>query len=108
MRNLQPLEPCRGASRSRWRDPAVRSVLLLTAPRLFAYGINTINSVIATRFASSLGEAGVSRFYYANRLKELVLGGFGSFMVRDGAYIAIQSFDMGQSIAAARALVPVG
>ncbi|HEY6146366.1 MAG TPA: lipid II flippase MurJ, partial [Thermoanaerobaculia bacterium] len=39
-------------------------------------GINTINSVIATRFASSLGEAGVSRFYYANRLKELVLGGF--------------------------------
>ena len=39
---------------------------------------------------------------------KLVLGGFGSFMVRDGAYIAIQSFDMGQSIAAARALVPVG
>lgn len=59
-----------------WSDPAVRTVLFLMAPRLFAYGINTINSVIATRFASSLGEAGVSRFYYANRLKELVLGGF--------------------------------
>jgi putative peptidoglycan lipid II flippase len=45
-------------------------------PRLFAYGINTINSVIATRFASSLGNAQVSHLYYANRLKELVLGGF--------------------------------
>jgi putative peptidoglycan lipid II flippase len=54
----------------------VRSVLLLMTPRLFAYGINTINVVIATRFAASLGNANVSHFYYANRLKELVLGGF--------------------------------
>ncbi len=59
-----------------WRDPAVRSVLLLLAPRLFAYGINTINTVISTRFAASLGNANVSHLYYANRLKELVLGGF--------------------------------
>jgi putative peptidoglycan lipid II flippase len=59
-----------------WRDPAVRSVLLLMTPRLFAYGINTINTVISTRFASNLGDAKVSHFYYANRLKELVLGGF--------------------------------
>ncbi len=59
-----------------WRDPAVRSVLLLMAPRLFAYGINTVNTVISTRFAAGLGNANVSRFYYANRLKELVLGGF--------------------------------
>ncbi|MGH9318176.1 MAG: murein biosynthesis integral membrane protein MurJ [Thermoanaerobaculia bacterium] len=59
-----------------WRDPAVRSVLLLMTPRLFAYGINTINAVISTRFAAGLGNASVSRFYYANRLKELVLGGF--------------------------------
>ena len=59
-----------------WRDPAVRSVLLLMSPRLFAYGINTINTVISTRFAASLGNANVSHFYYANRLKELVLGGF--------------------------------
>lgn len=59
-----------------WRDPAVRNVLGLMTPRLFAYGINTINSVIATRFASSLGNAQVSHLYYANRLKELVLGGF--------------------------------
>ena len=59
-----------------WRDPAVRSVLLLMTPRLFAYGINTINTVISTRFAASLGNANVSHFYYANRLKELVLGGF--------------------------------
>jgi putative peptidoglycan lipid II flippase len=59
-----------------WRDPAVRSVLLLMTPRLFAYGINTINTVISTRFAAGLGESNVSHFYYANRLKELVLGGF--------------------------------
>src|SRR5450755_1364448 len=59
-----------------WRDPAVRSVLGLMTPRLFAYGINTINGVIATRFASSLGNSNVSHLYYANRLKELVLGGF--------------------------------
>jgi putative peptidoglycan lipid II flippase len=59
-----------------WGDPAVRSVLLLMTPRLFAYGINTINTVISTRFAASLGNANVSHFYYANRLKELVLGGF--------------------------------
>lgn len=65
-----------GRPRLGWRDPAVRSVLLLMTPRLFAYGINTINTVISTRFAASLGNANVSHFYYANRLKELVLGGF--------------------------------
>ena len=59
-----------------WRDPAVRSVLVLMTPRLFAYGINTINLTFATRFAANLGTANVSRLYFANRLKELVLGGF--------------------------------
>ncbi len=59
-----------------WRDPDVRRVLLLTVPRLFAYGINTINLTFATRFATSLGTSNVSRLYFANRLKELVLGGF--------------------------------
>ncbi len=59
-----------------WRDPAVRSVLLLMSPRLLAYGINSVNTVVATRFAASLGNSSVSHMYYANRLKELVLGGF--------------------------------
>jgi putative peptidoglycan lipid II flippase len=59
-----------------WRDPEVRRVLLLVAPRLFAYGINTINLTFATRFATELGTSNVSRLYFANRLKELVLGGF--------------------------------
>jgi putative peptidoglycan lipid II flippase len=45
-------------------------------PRLFAYGINTVNTVVSTRFAAGLGDASVSHLYYANRLKELVLGGF--------------------------------
>jgi putative peptidoglycan lipid II flippase len=59
-----------------WHDPAVRSVLVLMTPRLFAYGINTINLTFATRFATELGTSNVSRLYFANRLKELVLGGF--------------------------------
>jgi putative peptidoglycan lipid II flippase len=59
-----------------WSDPAVRSVLLLMSPRLLAYGINSVNTVVSTRFAASLGDASVSHLYYANRLKELVLGGF--------------------------------
>ena len=59
-----------------WSDPAVRSVLLLMSPRLIAYGINSVNTVVATRFAAGLGDSSVSHMYYANRLKELVLGGF--------------------------------
>jgi putative peptidoglycan lipid II flippase len=59
-----------------WRDPDVRTLLILMAPRLFAYGINTINITFATRFATQLGTSNVSRLYFANRLKELVLGGF--------------------------------
>jgi putative peptidoglycan lipid II flippase len=59
-----------------WKDPAVRAVLLLMSPRLLAYGINTVNTVVSTRFAAGLGNASVSHLYYANRLKELVLGGF--------------------------------
>ncbi len=59
-----------------WKDPAVRSVLTLMAPRLGAYGVSAFNTVVSTRFASDLGNAGVSHLYYANRLKELVLGGF--------------------------------
>src|SRR5262245_18196253 len=65
-----------GRPRLGWGDPAVRSVLLLMTPRLFAYGINTVNTVVSTRFAAGLGDASVSHLYYANRLKELVLGGF--------------------------------
>ncbi len=59
-----------------WHDPEVRSVLRLMAPRLGAYGIAAVNTVVSTRFAAGLGDASVSHLYYANRLKELVLGGF--------------------------------
>jgi len=51
-------------------------VLLLMTPRLLAYGINSVNIVVSTRFAAGLGNASVSYLNYANRLKELVLGGF--------------------------------
>ena len=59
-----------------WGDPAVRSVLLLMAPRLLAYGVSAVNTVVSTRFAAGLSNGAVSHLYYANRLKELVLGGF--------------------------------
>ena len=59
-----------------WKDPSVRSVLLLMAPRLLAYGISAVNTVVSTRFAAGLSNGSVSHLYYANRLKELVLGGF--------------------------------
>src|SRR5262245_39012452 len=42
-----------------WRDPAVRTVLLLMTPRLLAYGINSVNIVVSTRFAAGLGNASV-------------------------------------------------
>ena len=45
-------------------------------PRLFAYGINTINLTFATRFATELGDFQCLASLFRNRLKELVLGGF--------------------------------
>jgi len=55
------------------RSPQVRRVLLLMLPGIPVLGINQINQLISTRFASFI-EGGVSYTYGAYRVTELVFG----------------------------------
>ena len=57
------------------RDPAVRRVLILMLPGIPVLGISQINQLISTRFASFLGEGGVSILSGAYRVTELMFGG---------------------------------
>lgn len=56
-------------------DPAVRRVLLLMLPGIPVLGINQLNQLVSTRFASYLGEGGVSILSGAYRVTELMFGG---------------------------------
>ena len=56
-----------------FRDPQVRSVLLLMLPGIPVLGINQLNQLISNRFASYI-DAGVSYTYGAYRVTELVFG----------------------------------
>jgi putative peptidoglycan lipid II flippase len=58
---------------SGFRDPHVRSVLLLMLPGIPVLGINQLNQLISNRFASYI-DAGVSYTYGAYRVTELVFG----------------------------------
>jgi len=70
--------------RSGWRlqviwnlaDPAVRQVGRLLVPLFFAQGIVQINILVDLQFASRLGEGGASSLNLADRVMELVLGGY--------------------------------
>ncbi len=57
------------------RDPAVRRILILMLPGIPVLGISQINQLISTRFASFLGEGGVSILSGAYRVTELMFGG---------------------------------
>ncbi len=57
------------------RDPAVRRVLILMLPGIPVLGISQLNQLISTRFASFLGEGGVSILSGAYRVTELMFGG---------------------------------
>ncbi|MCP4897290.1 MAG: murein biosynthesis integral membrane protein MurJ [bacterium] len=60
-----------------WRQissPGVRQVLLLMLPGIPVLGINQINQLISNRFASFVGEGGVSYTYGAYRVTELMFG----------------------------------
>lgn len=57
------------------RDPAVRRVLTLMLPGIPVLGISQLNQLISTRFASFLGEGGVSILSGAYRVTELMFGG---------------------------------
>src|SRR2546426_3428361 len=58
--------------------PAIRNVASLMIPRLFGIGIGQINLFIDTRFATAAGmpEGSLAALYLADRVMELVLGGY--------------------------------
>ncbi len=58
-----------------FRDPAVRRVLLLMLPGIPVLGINQLNQLVSTRFASFIGEGAVTVTYGAYRITELMFGG---------------------------------
>jgi putative peptidoglycan lipid II flippase len=59
-----------------FRHPAVRRVAKLMVPVVFGVGIVQINVLVDTQFASYLEEGSVTAIYYADRVMELVLGGY--------------------------------
>jgi len=59
-----------------WRDPAVRRVLRVMVPGIFAAGIYQFNVFTAQLIAAGLEEGSVSSLQYSLRLQELVLGLF--------------------------------
>jgi putative peptidoglycan lipid II flippase len=58
--------------------PAIRDVARLMLPRLFGIGIGQINLLIDTRFATAarMPEGSLAALYVADRVMELVLGGY--------------------------------
>ncbi len=61
----------------RWDDPGVRRILTLMFPALLGVSVNQLNLVVGSIFASFLPVGSVSWLYYAERLMEFPLGGFG-------------------------------
>lgn len=60
-----------------WQDKGVRRILLLMVPALFGVSINQLNLMLSSIFASFLPSSSISWLYYAERLMEFPLGGFG-------------------------------
>ena len=60
-----------------WQDKGVRRILLLMVPALFGVSINQLNLMLSSIFASFLPTSSISWLYYAERLMEFPLGGFG-------------------------------
>ncbi len=60
-----------------WQDPGVRRILLLMMPALLGVSVNQLNLMLSSVFASFLPVGSVSWLYYAERLMEFPLGGFG-------------------------------
>jgi putative peptidoglycan lipid II flippase len=58
--------------------PAIRNVARLMLPRLFGIGIGQINLLVDTRFATAarMPEGSLAALYLADRVMELVLGGY--------------------------------
>jgi putative peptidoglycan lipid II flippase len=60
-----------------WQDPGVRRILKLMLPALLGVSVNQLNLMLSSVFASFLPVGSVSWLYYAERLMEFPLGGFG-------------------------------
>jgi putative peptidoglycan lipid II flippase len=60
-----------------WKDPGVRRILKLMLPALLGVSVNQFNLMLSSVFASFLPVGSVSWLYYAERLMEFPLGGFG-------------------------------
>ena len=56
--------------------PGIRQVARLMVPVIFGIGIVQINVLVDTQFASYLREGSVTAIYIADRVMELVLGGY--------------------------------
>ncbi len=59
-----------------FRDPAIKSIVLLMLPAILGTAVYQINILVTSRFASHLKEGSVSYLYYADRLVELPMGVF--------------------------------
>jgi putative peptidoglycan lipid II flippase len=59
-----------------FRHPGVRRVAKLMVPVIFGVGIVQVNVLVDTQFASYLEEGSVTAIYIADRVMELVLGGY--------------------------------
>ncbi|MGA2654517.1 MAG: murein biosynthesis integral membrane protein MurJ, partial [Gammaproteobacteria bacterium] len=60
-----------------FKDPAVKRLLALIAPLIFAASVVQVNLLVITIFASFLTPGSVSWLYYAERLMQFPLGVFG-------------------------------
>lgn len=60
-----------------WQDLGVRRILKLMLPALLGVSVNQLNLMLSSVFASFLPVGSVSWLYYAERLMEFPLGGFG-------------------------------
>jgi putative peptidoglycan lipid II flippase len=66
------------ALRPRWKaawSPAVRRVLVLMLPGVAVLGLNQVNQLVTSLFASFLGDGAVTSQFYAYRVTELMYGG---------------------------------
>src|SRR6185436_14621859 len=59
-----------------FKHPGVQHVAKLMVPVIFGVGIVQVNVLVDTQFASYLEEGSVTAIYYADRVMELVLGGY--------------------------------
>ncbi len=60
-----------------WQDKGVQRILKLMMPALLGVSVNQLNLMLSSVFASFLPVGSVSWLYYAERLMEFPLGGFG-------------------------------